>query len=351
MALVIFYQKSTIYTTSPVEYSNSIGWYDYDTRVLTPVEPWFTSPADVSFKVSKDLLLDCYQNGSSVRFVYAKGDGVDSPTYYIADEPNKILLKVELVGPINSGLEDMSRKIYLYNKSTRSVESRIIECKTTYFLPGLYEYEATVYFLRSVGVIDSYCVGTTRREVYFAGAGIPDPGQTVKYSGGVSTANLDYQNSAECGFTPPEYGAILTKPITIKIDRRCYKNKVYLKWKNLLGGYDQWLFHHTQTDQLKSSELGVFDIPVTYLEDASTNRRSKGKEGEVSLLVGADNLTDNEFQNIRTITLSPEVIIVDKDNNKIEVTIEPGTFSYETKDSRHSISFQINYPRLYTQSN
>lgn len=348
MAIGVFYAKSEeSELLSPGMFATTYTYWDYSGKSVASAPP-LPSTNDASYKAEKDLLIDCYQNGTAIRFVYAKGDGMDSATYSIVDEPNKILLKVELSNSV-SAEGNRKRTIYVYNKNTRAIESRFVECIKGF--DPLYQYESTIYFIKENGIIDTYCLGTTKREIYFSGPGIPPAGVSVKYGGGVSTYNLDYNNSADCGFLPPEDGAILIKEIFIKIDRSCYKNKVYLKWKNALGGYDQWLFHTTQAEQLKTGELGIFDLPVTYLDAVGTNRRSRGKAGERSLVLGADNLAENEYKTIRALALSPEVLVVDKDNNKIEVNVEPGSFTADTKESRYSITFQINYPGIYTQNN
>lgn len=192
----------------------------------------------------------------------------------------------------------------------------------------------SAYALSEEFVIQQYCVGTTLRRVYYDG------------ESGIVTE--DTPNSAVCGYVPPVPEVEVTEVKTIKLDRLCYNNPVFLKWRNSIGGWDQWLFGGTQTDGLTTDDIGDYQTPIWDLSTAESTSNSLGKNASNSLIVGADNLTDNQLSAIREILYSPKVYKIETNGNKQGVKVKPGTFSKETRNGRHSIEFEIILPDLYT---
>lgn len=180
------------------------------------------------------------------------------------------------------------------------------------------------------------CIGTTRKKWIYKGGAVVEE---------------EFPNSVECGYVPPVDEINVTEVKRIKVDHSCYQNPVYLVWKNTLGGWDQWLFYKTQTNILNTEDIGEYQKPVWDIENANTLTDSLGKNAAKTLILGADNLTDNQKEAIREIMYSPKVYKVYKDGSKQVVRVKSGSWSSETKSLRHSIEFEIILPEIFTIKN
>jgi hypothetical protein len=190
-------------------------------------------------------------------------------------------------------------------------------------------------------LLQQYCLGTTLRRVYYDGSeDSSPPGDLIRIE--------DTPNSTICGYVEPVPEVIVTEVKRVKIDHACYDNPVYLVWKNTLGGWDQWLFQKTQTNNLDTESLGSFEEPEYDLETSEGASNSLGSNAGESLILGADNLTTNQYNAIRDLLYSPMIYQVEKDSSKKKVLIMPGSFSMETKDRLHSIEFEISLPKINT---
>lgn len=183
-------------------------------------------------------------------------------------------------------------------------------------------------------VLSQSCLGTTLRRTYFDGIDDIEVVDTI--------------NSSICGYVAPAPDVIVTEVKRIKIDHSCYKNPVFLKWKISTGGWDQWLFHTTQTDNLITQDLGVHTKPVWDFTETNTGSKSLGKSAGNTLMLGADNLTNNQYDAIRHLMLSSQIYKIDTNGVVIAVNVKPGTFARETRNGLNSIEFEIILPELYT---
>lgn len=183
-------------------------------------------------------------------------------------------------------------------------------------------------------IIKQYCVGTTLRRIY--------------YDGEDDVTVVDAINSVICGYVAPIPEVVVTEVKRIKIDHACYDNPIYLVWRNTLGGWDHWLFSKTQTKGLITEDLGTFEQPEYDLATSEGSSDSLGSTAGDSLILGADNLTTNQYDAIRELLFSPKIYQVETDSTKKKVLVKPGSFTRETRNGFHSIEFEISLPDINT---
>lgn len=201
--------------------------------------------------------------------------------------------------------------------------------------------------LLQTDLIHTYCSGYTLNQVYYDGnEDSSPPGDLIRIE---QTAN-----SGICGFVFDVSNVVFTEVKRVKIDHSCYSNPVYLKWKYTVGGWDQWLFQKTQTRTLTTIDLGDFQQPEYDLETSQGSNNSLGYEAGEPFILGANNLTTNQYNAIKELLYAPIVYWIQLDASKeigytqTKVKVKPGTFSIETKDGFHSIEFELVPPDINT---
>lgn len=154
--------------------------------------------------------------------------------------------------------------------------------------------------------------------------------------------------------------ARVTEIKTIKVRQAC-ENPVYLAWKNLLGGWDYWLFSYDQKSILQTESMGVWRRNYSDLATAQGVLSVLQKQGREGLTVTADHLTRNEVETIRKIALSPVVLMFVSWNQAAsppeapvwkEVIVQDGSIGeFQTRGQLHKIAFDIALPEIYTIRN
>ena len=150
---------------------------------------------------------------------------------------------------------------------------------------------------------------------------------------------------------------IVTEIKKINVVNCTPEQPVFLRWLNSLGGFDSWLFSKSQQVDVDVTQGDNFHQVVNYLEEENTNVNVIKKNGNLLMTLGADNLTLQQLQGIRSILGSPKVYWLQgqpqtNDFIRLTVLVKTGTFKlYDTEDTRHRIEFQIISPNLYLQSN
>jgi hypothetical protein len=211
----------------------------------------------------------------------------------------------------------------------------------------------SAYAIDEETVINQSCIGTTLRRIYYDG------------DGGITTE--DTPNSPICGYVAPVPEVVITETKRIKIDNTCYDNPIYLVWKNTLGGWDSWMFQKNQTRNLIVGDLGNFEQPEYTLENQENfipgGNNSLGASADNTLILGANNLTTNQYNAIKELLYAPVVYWVQPDSSLDDITLftyqdfgfsrtkvkaKAGTFSTETRGGFHSIEFEIELPKTNT---
>ena len=226
----------------------------------------------------------------------------------------------------NTELSPPTFEYGVFNTSTKEV--------TIYVYPLSIFPFCSPFSISEDTILHQGCIGTTLRRYY--------------YDGEDDVTIVEEINSATCGYVAPVPDVVVTEVKRIKIDHTCYKNPVYLVWKNSLMGWDHWLFYNTQTENLTSEDLGSFVQPIYDLESAEGTSNSLGKSAVNTMILGSNNLTPNQKDAIKDLLLSPQIYQVYTDGTKRVVKIKPGSLSCETRNDLHFIELEIELPETFT---
>lgn len=156
-------------------------------------------------------------------------------------------------------------------------------------------------------------------------------------------------NSAMCGYVAPIAPFRFSEEKEIEYRNCVLRNPMYLTWKNLLGGWDYWMFEKTQIESFDSETLGSFQVDYTKISDLTNPKTERGKTGRSRLLLGANGLNDDQKNALKGLLISNKVYILNQDatvNRQIIVT--PGTFLIKISDT---IEFEIQEPDINTIRN
>jgi hypothetical protein len=144
----------------------------------------------------------------------------------------------------------------------------------------------------------------------------------------------------------------------ISLHKVPYKQGVYLKWLNALGGYSYWLFEDTYSIDRSTKQLGELDRDNDNLEDTFGRSIQIGKESQDSLKIIAELLTEDERRIVEGILDSPKIYLFTGKpfaqngyRDWIEVSLK--TTSARIKNPRQPLTnftFDIELPMRYTQT-
>jgi hypothetical protein len=332
---IYFYRLYNSSTSSQQRY-----YYNTATRTAYTDVVGGSFIAGSTLQSSQNTVIDVYQKGPSTVAIVTYNNTFNSGN-------NTTYPRLYLNETIVAGTSGDTNNVLLYRKCNSSaspptlefgVYSLITKEVTIFFLPLPYDLNGNSicipFALDTSTIIQQQCIGTTLRRVYYNG------------TNGVNI--VDTPNSTICGYVAPVPDVVVTEVKRVRIIRNCDINPIFLVWKNSLGGWDQWLFHHNQTQNKATEDLGEFVQPIYDLESAEGTFESLGKNITDSMILGASNLTKNQKDVISEILESPKVYMVQKDKSKQVVNIKPGTFSFETKDRLHTVEFEIILPQKYT---
>lgn len=149
----------------------------------------------------------------------------------------------------------------------------------------------------------------------------------------------------------------VTEIKTVKVVQCPPKNPIQLRWINIYGGWDTWVFGKKQVYSVDVKDGDFFQRVVDYLEEANSNEEVISKEAYQILTLGYEGLETEDVEGIRTILISPHVELIqgtpDTDTFvRLVVAVRPGTFKLtETDQTKHSLEIQIVSPKIYTQAN
>ena len=124
----------------------------------------------------------------------------------------------------------------------------------------------------------------------------------------------------------------------------------YIRWINTLGGVEQYMFSERQIfkPQVKSSSL--YEVDIDSVSDAMTNERAYEMTTDCKVIIGADNIEDSIFQELKKIAFSPEIEWYDMRLGKwVRVSIDKFDTAWNTDHTAHSIEITLTLPTLYTQ--
>lgn len=144
----------------------------------------------------------------------------------------------------------------------------------------------------------------------------------------------------------------VTEIKTIKIDRECKENPVFISWLNTYGGREHWLFHKVQTKGLVTQNAGSFE---SYISDLSNSRGQINdiSKNAIPLLIINAMVDIEDIEGIKTMLYSPCVEMLVSENPIKWNTVRPqvGSFKlYDTGDLKATIQITLELPYINIQS-
>jgi hypothetical protein len=150
---------------------------------------------------------------------------------------------------------------------------------------------------------------------------------------------------------------ICTEIKTIKINRECVKNPIFISWLNTYGGREHWLFSGVQTIGLTTNEKGEFEPFVNDLQN-SRGQIKTTEIGAVPQLIVNAYVDIEDVQGLKTILYSSCVEML-MNPNEWNSTVAPiwqiirpktGSFKiYNTNETHTTIEISFDLPYIYTQ--
>ena len=145
----------------------------------------------------------------------------------------------------------------------------------------------------------------------------------------------------------------ITKTKRIKINRECIDEPIALYWRNKLNNVDMWVFSRRQTEVLSSASGGSYEHYNEDLAIADSREDYVSKINQDSMIVGADNLLEEDIRGIKGLLEAPKVEILVSQNPYVFKTVQlvPSTFNIiETDETRSRVEFEILFPKQYSQT-
>lgn len=141
----------------------------------------------------------------------------------------------------------------------------------------------------------------------------------------------------------------ISEPILIKVKRPCDNDPyIFLKWVNLLGGYDYYRFGYMQARSLSVTNHTVVSRTVFNWETDNTIFDVVKKSAIRRRQFGANDLKD--LAGIESLPMSTKVLFLNSSNKYMTVELISGTFEQGTsRDRQFSVNFAINLPEVNIQ--
>lgn len=143
----------------------------------------------------------------------------------------------------------------------------------------------------------------------------------------------------------------LTESLQVNIQNDCVDNPVYLRWFNQLGGYNYWLFSGNNFSKSEIAESEFFEQTIEDIETATGTAEYLSRNNQNSIILGADNLSQNDKQLVTSLIYSRKVEMYNSTlNTWTDVLVKAGSFDVlEARETRSDIQVEIMLPKTYLQ--
>ena len=147
--------------------------------------------------------------------------------------------------------------------------------------------------------------------------------------------------------------AAVSETITLIVKETC-NNPVYIRWKNIIGGWNYYLFDCRQLKGLSVDSFEQYRENFTDLENQNivNNFYSKTSREQWQLL--AENIETYELELLQGVPISPRVDLYTGDGSTHTwqaVIVTAFSLINTTDKSRQSATITINLPEKFTLSN
>jgi hypothetical protein len=196
------------------------------------------------------------------------------------------------------------------------------------------------YNLPDNTILQAWCDGFTLNEAVYTSSPF---GVTI----------VQTPNSTLCGWNPPIEPFRFSEQKTIEYKGCVLNNPIYIVWKNLVGGWDQWLFEKTQTETIQVNSLGSYTESYDKISDTNNPESEIGRTAKPRIVLGAENLTTSQVLGLKGLLLSNRVFIVNQDGTvNRRVKLIDGSFTIrKTDEFVHDIEFEIDDVAINTIKN
>jgi hypothetical protein len=143
----------------------------------------------------------------------------------------------------------------------------------------------------------------------------------------------------------------VTEIKTIKIDRECKDNPVFVSWLNTYGGREHWLFHKVQTKGIVTQNDGNYESYISDLTNARGQITDISKNATPLLIINAT-VDIEDIDGLKTMLYSPCVEWLVSESPIKWQTVRPqvGSFKlYDTTDVRATIQITLELPYINIQ--
>lgn len=372
--LVYYTDYTNYYVTIKYQYSNDAGatWIDYIESEYTPgtnmtfkvnFAPWLKSLVSVINTPIDTGAINDVLIGSSIltRVIYTENyiDQAGAPVSQaaFADKEFYILNAAKQICDVNGS--------NVYELITNSTPSKTMNWISCFEEPT--RFEGYPFHLN---VIMSELM-----------TGISCDVKAEEFNGPASSVNINGMDMAAIGNVnrillpamTPNYthmevrikkNAVNTyyTPI-IKVNQKLctFRNPIYLKWSDGMGGVGFFLFSKNQTNAINvGNKSGEFNRIYYDLETAETDSDVLTKDATKEIVIGADNLTTIEANGLSTLLYSVNVMmltnsstwVADGIDKWIRVKVKTGGYKItESKNVYHKFECTLQLPDLINISN
>lgn len=147
---------------------------------------------------------------------------------------------------------------------------------------------------------------------------------------------------------------VISEKKRVSVDRSfCEEPTVYLKWLNLLGGWDYFLFKYRAEHSINVSGAVFIDREIYDYSINTATEDVLSKQAQETIKVGANGLTAEQMRTVTGIMYSNKVYLMSS-GNPVEwlpvVTEGKGSTLYDTRDGFGDFELTIKLPSLNIQT-
>jgi hypothetical protein len=133
----------------------------------------------------------------------------------------------------------------------------------------------------------------------------------------------------------------------INIQQACNPNSLfYIRWINRMGGWDTWMFKNRQFKKSQLTKVETFQAFIEdYREGPAQSEHVLNAEALETIIAGAENLTENEFDNLQLLKYSPLIQQYHKDSCEwSRIYLQKAETEKDTGETRFALEFEFTLP-------
>ena len=156
------------------------------------------------------------------------------------------------------------------------------------------------------------------------------------------------QTRGSATFPYPSIGRI---EVSNYVSARCTPpSPFFVRWIGANGAVEQYMFSHRQTFKPAVKSASVAEVDIDKTEEARTNIIPYDLSTENKVIIGAEDIPDDEFAILSGLPFSPEVEWYDTKKQKwIRLVVEKYDTGYNSDTNTHSLEITLSLPTFYTQ--